>query len=607
MVIGMRNTFIHIRKQFLSSLYLVSLCCVVLVGCTGGLEDLNENPNGLDKISPGQQFTTIQLHYAGTAHEVWRGNLIYASTIVKHTSSRYSEGQGFRMLHTYNDAQWDVNYRSLIKNIEDLLFNLNKDNSEGKNDNLIAATRVMRVLSYQRLTDMYGNIPYSEAGKGFHDRLFLPKYDTQEFIYKDMIKELSEASKQFKEGQKTFESQDLIYKGDISKWRRLTNSVKLRLGMRLTKIDNELAAKTVADALSEGVFEGEGDNAIVNHVLSGGAWSVHENSFGSVINRLAGGDAWSYLSDFMVKNLKRNKDIRLFYWGEVVNESYEHITLENYAPFALQSEKGEAWKDVAIVGMPSSDLSDGLRGKYFLKDDKGNLTLQNYDYRVTQSNEKLTSNFNNSYFRVNQHCVGSRVAPTGVMTFDEVQLLKTEAKLRGMVAAQGAEEDFVSGLQAAFEKLKDYPNQEIVNKDIQKAGLSGSDYVSDYLNRKRTQWGQSTLQERLEMVGEEKWKAFFPNGIEAFAEWRRSGFPKELNEQEKATRTLNIYAEGDLETVVDTKAVEAHRGGDTNYQRIRRLVYPSSELSINRDNVQQAITEMGGDKLITRVWWDKEK
>lgn len=100
-------------------------------------------------------------------------------------------------------------------------------------------------------------------------------------------------------------------------------------------------------------------------------------------------------------------------------------------------------------------------------------------------------------------------------------------------------------------------------------------------------------------------KSFFPNGLEAFAEWRRSGFPKELNKTESAEKEINVYSKQNLDDVIEIKKIKIHTGGDTNYQRIRRLVFTAGELSINRENVQTAINRMKGNKLTTRVWWDK--
>lgn len=584
------------------SIYILIIGC--LLSCTGELAKLNKNPNGLDEINYGKQFTTVQLYYAGTAHEVWRANLIYASSIVKHTASRYTNGQGFKLKYSYNDAQWDVNYPNLIKNVEDLLKRLKNDNSNGKNDNLIAATRLMRVLAYHRLTDLYGDIPYSEAGKGYENQIFLPRYDSQEFIYKDMLKELTEVVKQLDESKKNFGTQDLFYSGDVIKWKQLANSVKLRLGMRLTKVDYELASKTVKEAIDGGVMTNADNSAVIKHYLSGGVWGTHENSLGSVVSRLAGGDPWSYLSEFMVEKLKNDRDIRLFYWGEVVDEQYKHITLSNYNPFQANNSAGNPWQNVAIVGMPSGDIDATINAKYYIKNEE-ELTLQTYDYRATANARNKPSSANNSFFRINQQCVASRVAPTFVVGFDEVSFLIAEAKIRGMIDAADAETNFASGVKFAFDKLKSYPNQNVVNNDIEKAGLVGENEVGGYLNRKKRQWQEADKYGKLELIGEEKWKSFFPNGLEAFAEWRRSGFPKELNKTESAEKEINVYAKQNLDDVIEIKKIKIHTGGDTNYQRIRRLVFTAGELSINRENVQMAINRMKGNELTTRVWWDK--
>ena len=95
----------------------------------------------------------------------------------------------------------------------------------------------MRVFAYSRLTDLYGDVPYSEAGKAVIDGIFLPKYDAQSEIYPDLLKELEESAAALGTGTSEFGSADVVYGGDQAKWKKLANSLMLRLGLRLIKVD----------------------------------------------------------------------------------------------------------------------------------------------------------------------------------------------------------------------------------------------------------------------------------------------------------------------------------------------------------------------------------
>ena len=96
--------------------------------------------------------------------------------------------------------------------------------------------RILRVFIYHRITDTHGDIPYSEAGKGYIDGTLKPKYDAQQDIYMDMLKELEEAVAQIG-GSSTMGVSDVMFGGNTTKWKAWGNSMMLRLAMRMTKAD----------------------------------------------------------------------------------------------------------------------------------------------------------------------------------------------------------------------------------------------------------------------------------------------------------------------------------------------------------------------------------
>jgi hypothetical protein len=96
--------------------------------------------------------------------------------------------------------------------------------------------RIWQAYTFMILTDTYGAIPFSEGGAGLTDQIFLPKYDQQKDIYPKLIQELTEASAALSAAG-TIESSDVLYAGNITKWKKFANSLLLRAGMRLSKID----------------------------------------------------------------------------------------------------------------------------------------------------------------------------------------------------------------------------------------------------------------------------------------------------------------------------------------------------------------------------------
>src|SRR5690606_13173471 len=109
-------------------------------------------------------------------------------------------------------------------------------------------------------------VPFSEAGKGYSESIFLPKYDSAPAIYEAIVKEYQEATDQLSADQKTFGDADLFYGGDIEQWKRLGNSLLLRAGMRYTETDEAKARTLVAKAVEPargGVLASVEDDAYV--------------------------------------------------------------------------------------------------------------------------------------------------------------------------------------------------------------------------------------------------------------------------------------------------------------------------------------------------------
>ena len=158
----------------------LTLCLMLFVtSCDSGFEELNVNPTQAPEVNPNFKLTNIQVNISGQRYENWRTNLIYSSVMIQHfaTLPGYWAGDKYTYIGSYSAAMWDRYYPNIAKNIEDLLVQTAED-PDGANMNAI--TRIVRVFMYHRLTDLYGDIPYSEAGKGFLEGITQPAYDAQQ-------------------------------------------------------------------------------------------------------------------------------------------------------------------------------------------------------------------------------------------------------------------------------------------------------------------------------------------------------------------------------------------------------------------------------------------
>jgi hypothetical protein len=159
-------------------------------------------------------------------------------------------------------------------------------------------------------------------------------------------------------------------------------------------------------------------------------------------------------------------------------------------------------------------------------------------------------------------------SPVFLVTAAQTNLLLAEARFRGWITSSTAAQYFKDGINAHMDQMVVYDPNSAVN------GTARDNYVTA---------NPLAAGNELQQINTQYWIASFLNGPEAFANFRRSGYP---------ALTPNPYGQPSNPDV-------------PNGTFIRRLTYPTSELSVNTENVGAAITRQGADKLSTRVWWDK--
>ena len=476
--------------------------------------DLNTDPTQADQINPNFKLTNIQVRLSGERYENWRTNLIYSSTMMQHLAAlpTYWSGDKYLLNTGYSASMWERYYPNIAKNIEDLLAQTCESPEDA---NFCAITRITRVVMYHRLTDLYGDVPYSEAGKGVTEGIVMPVYDPQQEIYADMLSELQAAAEQLDGSQPSFGTGDLIYQGDVERWRKFAYSMMLRLGMRLSEVDPTTAQTWVERAIAGGVMESNDDLAAVPHDPN--AW---RNGVGEVF--LA--DANQHMSDTFVSWLQDNGDPRLTVYGAIPVEGAPAVGLPN------------GYDATTIVDHPS--------------------WIPCVDGEPTPCGMAV-------YMDVNPAIVGVD-DPMFFQTYAEVEFLLAEAAVRGW-GASDANGHYDAGVQAAMEHLALYGDGALISGDAIDAYLTDDDF-------------DGADADALEQIANQYWAATFLNEYEAFANWRRTGFP---------TLTPVNYP-----------------GNVTGGTIPRRMIYSPGESVTNEANYNAAVARQGPDALTTRVWWD---
>jgi len=192
-------------------------------------------------------------------------------------------------------------YSGVIKHIEEVLSITTQPETE--NSVRYAMADIIGVMGYARITDGFGEAPYTEGGKGKTEDILTPKYDTQEFIYTDLIQRLTASINTLKSAnpEMGYPDSDPIFDNDLTKWVRLANSVKLRLGMRLRLADISLSQQVVSQCLADPLMTDNTHNAfMIETEGQGNSWYLRRTGYPSI-----------KMSTMMINQLQGTADPRL--------------------------------------------------------------------------------------------------------------------------------------------------------------------------------------------------------------------------------------------------------------------------------------------------------
>jgi hypothetical protein len=394
---------------------------------------------------------------------------------------------------------------------------------------------ILKVEGMHRVTDIYGPIPYSKFGT---NALTTP-YDDQKTVYNSFFQDLDNAIKLLSDyvvkvpNDKALSKFDLVYNGDYKQWIKFANSLKLRLAIRIAYIDPSLAKTKAEEAAAlridgkEAFLTTQADNALV----IGGKGITTSNGL--------------YIADISYKNSRMNASI------ESILKGYNDDRLTKY--FQSPADIAGDYKGVR-AGAPTKGLG----------------------YETKLSSVNLTES-----------------SPVQYMCAAEVSFLRAEGALRGWNMGGTAQSFYEQGIRLSFAQYgangveayisNDTGTQATYSDPLNKTANNVT-AGSPLLSKTTVKWDESASKQiKLEKIITQKWIAIFPDGQEAWSEFRRTGYPK-------------------IFPVVNNAS-----GGliDTDIQ-IRRLPFSDDEYKKNTAEVQKAIPLLGGgaDNGGTRLWWD---
>jgi len=456
-------------KKILS---ILSLCLVMnlLTSCDAGFDEINTNKVNPTSLSPDFVLNKAIIDATYTQGTDALQVLNYHFGIVQQIITPYGSslaGANYNQFVAANITQiWQIFYRNVVKQVVDVVEVTRGDDTR---HNLHQMARIWKAYAFMILTDNHGDIPYTEAGKGFLEEIIAPKYDTQQSIYMDIMKELEEASAAL-DPSKDRVTSEILYGGDVAKWKKFGYSLLFRAAMRLTKVDPATAQTFVTKAVNGGLIASNADNAVTRHSALYNNW---------VSNHLAAREKTNYyLTEPFVDFLKENDDPRLPIFA------VRHVGASSGTEQVTARQSSDPDKQ---IGMPMGYDDVSIATTFAAK---GVVSLWDY----TQANFNTVLQLD---------------APEFHVTYAQTQFLLAEAAHRGWVTGS-AETYFENGVRAALEQVAAYGTASVIPPDKIEA------YVAAHPLRPGRE---------LEDINTQYWVASFLCGPELFANFRRSDFP----------------------------------------------------------------------------------
>jgi hypothetical protein len=394
-----------------------------------------------------------------------------------------------------------------------------------------AVAQIIKVMAMHRITDIYGPLPYLRFGQT--NALTTP-YDSQEDIYKSFFADLNAAIEVLGDltavnpDAKLLSKFDLVYGGEMSKWLRLANSLKLRLAMRIVYVEPALAKQYAEEAVA-----------------------------GNMLLTLNSHNA----------GIKATTEVNIYNPLYVTTHSYHSNRMG------------------ASIEMFQTGYKDPRQGKYFTQAAIPGGGFHGVRHGIGNASQALLKPMS----APNVTPTTSETSPIVWMTAAEVYFLRAEGAIRGWNMNGSAESLYNQGIAASFEQWGVASAAAAYSADGKSKPVAFEDKVLTYDAPPTTditiKWDDAaTGEEKLERIITQKWLAIYPDGQEAWSEFRRTGYPKIL------------------------PVVVNNSGGkiDTDIQ-IRRLVFPAPEYANNAAEVKKAVRMIGGeDTGGIRLWWDRK-
>jgi len=530
---------------------LLTTAVMLIASCTKSYKDTNTDKNSIPSVSPATlPFLFAHAEEVGTVNQAnyQIAQNLFADQYCQYFACEATYFGSDRLVinQAWVGANFNPYYSDVVPQLRTIFANTSPSSAE------YAMSQVMWVLTLMKATDYWGPIPYFKAGV-FADSV---PYDPQDKIYADFFSKLDSAVATMTPLAGTtsvFTSWDLIYQGNVSKWLKLANSLRLRLALRVSKVEPIVAQKEAEASVAAGVMTSSpNDDAF-----------VERSTTGNDINGLSTMSDWNEfrMSATMASVLKGYQDPR---------------TAQYFVP------SKHSGNPVPLIWANYSGIRNGL-----------NVTQQGMPQNTADYNSHQGPRWSSTSVTVGGTVVGLASytnTPQNVMETAECYFLRAEGALLGWNMGDNAKNLYNLGIQNSMYQwgitdaasITAYQNSTATPAP---SGAYSADGTDTAVSNVPIAWSADpTVQ--IKQIMTQKWLALYPDGLEAWADWRRNP-------------VMNLYAVVNSDNPLIP---------DPTKQHLRRIPFLTSEKQTNAGAVSAAVQLLGGpDNEITPLWWDLNK
>jgi len=474
---------------------LLSFIAVSVSSCTDDITGLNQDTKNPVTTKSEFLFTNAQKALSDQMVNTSVNLNVYRLFTQQWTETTYLDESQYNITtRTIPDNHFRTLYRDVLRDLLEAKTLLDQEapatpEATAILNNKKAIVDILMVYSYHVLVDTFGNVPYTEALS--IEEHTTPKYDDAQTIYKDLIARLTADVAKLNSGEDSFDTADLYYSGDASKWIKFANSLKLKLAVNMDDVDHAYATTQITAAVAGGVITTNADNAIIHYSAS------EASNYNPIYNDLVA----SNRNDFVP--------------GKTIVDAMNALNDPRRAQY-FTYKPGTTTYVGGLIGETNS--------------------YQSYSHIADPIKEK--------------DFVGT------IFSASEVEFLLAEAAARGIAVGGTAQSHYDAAITASFSEW----------------GATGA---AAYIAQPNVAFNSANWKKS---IGEQAWIALYNRGFEAWTSYRRLDFP--------------VLSAPPL-TYNDVKEVP------------KRYTYPAFEETLNGANVQAASTAIGGNTLITKLFWDK--